>query len=156
MCCSEARAAGAAAGDRPSVDDSWGSEAARDLGMWGSFLIRSQDWSLSHIRGWSLGHSQGEVPVVEDWHPEVPGRPGLGRAVAVGEMVASHWVALGEHGLLHDHIHNQDQSLATRQYQPLEGLGAEHWCPQPAEVEQKNQEEVPRERAGRHQGDHGL
>jgi len=123
--------------------------------MWGWFLIRSQDWSLSHIQGWSLGHSQGEVPMVVNWHPVVPGRSGLGRAV-VGEMVASHWVALGVRGLLHDHIHSQDLLLANYQHQQLEGLGVEHWCPQQAEVEQKSQEEGPRERAGRHLGDRGL
>ena len=111
--------------DSLSVDDSSGSEVARDLCMWGCFLIRSQDWSLSHIQGWSLDHSQGGVPVVAYWHPVVPGRPGFGRA-AVGEMVALHWVALGEHGLPHDHIHSQDQSQVGHQHQPLEGLEAEH------------------------------
>ena len=155
--CSEARTADAAAvGDRMSVDDSLDLEAGRDPDMWGLFLIHSQDWSLRHIRGWSLGRNQGGVPVVADWHPEVPGRAGLGRAAAVGETVASRWVALEEHGLLHDHIHIQDQLLARRQHQPLEGLGAEHWCPQPAEAGRKIQEVDLRERAGKHLGDHGL
>ena len=74
--------------DNLSVGDSWGSGAARDLGRWGLFLIRSQDWSLLHIQGWFLGRSQDEVPVAANWHPVVPGRPELGRVAAVCEMVA--------------------------------------------------------------------
>jgi len=117
-CCSEEKAAGAAVGDMPSVDDSWGLEAARDLCMWGWFLLRNQDWFLSHIQDWSLGHNQGGVPVVVNWHPAVPGRSELVGRAAVCEMVALHWLALGVHGLLHDHIHNQDRSLAKHQHQP--------------------------------------